>query len=206
MKSCKYCNKTFEPVYTNKAGYSYINNAVIFCSKRCAAKDKKTVEKQQIVQDIIDYVTEKNRYCTKDEILKGVKRSSKTLTKLQISIVGIQEALGLTKPKSIFAEKVYTYLKKVCDNIECEKTFEDLRSSKGYLLRLDFYIESLNIIVEADGTQHIDENNPWYTSYLKNCDAIKDSYAKDNGICMVRIPYTKNVTDNYIEQYLADFI
>lgn len=206
MKLCKYCNKEFESLYTTTTGYSYTSKTTVYCSKSCAGKDKKILTKQEIEQEIVDFVTEKNRYCTRAEILKGIKRSSKTLTSLNISITDIQSALCFTKPKSIFQEKIYTWLKKKYSNIECEKTFRDLVSPKGYALRLDFYIESLNLIIEADGLQHVDKNNPWYSEYLSACDSAKDTYAEAKCINIVRIPYVRNVSDDYIEQYLADFI
>ena len=102
----------------------------------------------------------------------------------------------------MFQEEIYTELKNRFTNIQCEKTFDDLVSPKGYCLRLDFYIESENLIIEADGNQHTDRNNPWYSDYYAHCDSIKNNYAVDNGINIIRIPYVKRVTSKYLKQYI----
>lgn len=207
MNTCKQCNIDYESKYTNTEGYEYIIETTKFCSKSCATKYQQgSITKEMVENEIILFITSKNRYCTKEEIQKGIKRSSKTFTKFNISIKNIQEVLGFTKSKSHFQECIYTHLKTHFNNIECEKTFNSLLSPKGFALRLDFYIKELNLIVEADGTQHTDKNNPWYNSYYAICDLLKNEYAKKHNINIVRIPYTKNVTDNYIKQYLSQFI
>lgn len=207
MNECKQCNKKFEKKHTNNTGYTYTIETAVFCSKSCAtAYQRGSLTESVLVDEIIAFITSKNRYCTKEEIQKGVKRSSKTFTKFGISIKHIQESLGFTKSKSHFEEMIYTKLKKHFTNIECEKTFEDLLSPKGFNLRVDFYIKELNLIVEADGTQHCDKSNPWYDSYYANCDSLKNEYAKQQNINIVRIPYTKNVTDTYVNKYLSKFI
>ena len=69
--------------------------------------------------------------------------------------------------------------------------------------RFDFYLEINNkkYFIEYDGIQHYKES----TGYLKGKlaeqqrkDRIKDQYALDNGITMVRIPYTENTVEKVI--------
>lgn len=207
MNICKQCNKKYESIYTTKDDYTYKINTTTFCSKKCATVYQKgSLTKESVEQEIINFVTSKNRYCVKEEILKGIKRSSKILTKFSISIKEIQDTLGFTKNKSYFEQQIYLFLKSKFTDIECEKTFDDLSSPKGYKLRLDFYIKKYNLIIEADGTQHKDTNNPWYNTYYANCDLIKNEYTKQHNINMIRIPYTKYVNDNYIMKYLSEFI
>ena len=74
------------------------------------------------------------------------------------------------------------------------------------MLKVDFYVEDKNLLIEADGTQHTDTANPWYSTYYASCDAAKDSFAHSKEISIIRIPYTKNVTESYITQYIKDFI
>lgn len=81
-------------------------------------------------------------------------------------------------------------------------TFEDLLSPKGYSLRFDFYIPSHDILVEADGSQHTDVAHPYYTDYTATCDKIKDSWCAEKGKTLIRIPYTKNVTKEYIDSFI----
>ena len=206
MKICKQCNEEYKNLYKQTNGRTYTVQTD-FCSKSCKTLFQRgSLTKESIEEEIINFIAGKNIYCSKQEILKGIKRSSKTLVKFQVNIVKIQEALGLTKPKSIFQERVYTELRRHFTNIKCEKTFEDLLSPRGFNLRLDFYIKELNLIVEADGAQHIDVDNQWYSEYNKECDTIKDIFAKENGINMVRIPYSRKITEVYIKQYISDFI
>ena len=76
---------------------------------------------------------------------------------------------------------------------------------KRYPLRIDFYIPELNLFIEADGTQHTDPNNPWYDEYYVECDNLKTAYCNKIGT-LLRIPYTKNVTAEYILKHLRAFI
>jgi hypothetical protein len=192
-------------MYASNTRRTYTNAE--FCSKSCATTYQRgSLTKSKIENEIIEFVTDKNRYCSKEEIQEGIKRSTKTFSKFDISIKTIQESIGFTKSKSHFEEQVYTYLKKYFTDIECEKTFEDLISPKGFNLRVDFYVEKANLIVEADGTQHHDNNNPWYSFYYHNCDLLKNKFAEQANISIVRIPYTRKVTDVYIKKYLAEFI
>jgi hypothetical protein len=194
-------------MYTNDTGYSYTKANVKFCSKSCATTYQRgSLTKSQIEDEIIQFVTSKNRYCSKEEIQEGVQRSSKTFSKFNIGLKTIQESIGFTKSRSHFEKQIYAYLKKCFTDIECEKTFENLLSPKGFKLRVDFYIEKYNLIIEADGTQHTDKNNPWYNFYYYNCDLLKNKFAEKKGINIVRIPYTKKVTDAYIKKYLTEFI
>lgn len=74
----------------------------------------------------------------------------------------------------------------------------------GELHRFDFYLELNNkkYFIEYDGIQHFEER----TGYLKGRleeqqrkDKIKDKYALDNGIQMIRIPYTENTVDKVVK-------
>jgi len=209
MKKCKYCQNEYENIYKktkNDKVYSY-SVETKFCSKSCKTSYQRgSLNKKVIEEEIVNFVMSVNTYCSKQDILDGIKRSSKTIVKYGISIKKIQDLLGLTKPKSIFQEKIYTELKKIYSNIECEKTFSILKSPKGFPLFIDFFIKDFNIIIEADGTQHVDALNPWFSKYNVECDNIKNQYAKSNSINMVRIPYTKKVTENYVRGYFQDFM
>jgi hypothetical protein len=207
MINCKQCNRDFRAEYISKYGYIVTKDSALFCGKSCATKYQRgSLTKAMIEDEIIAFITSKNRYCNRNEILKGIARSPKTLVKFKISIKSIQKSIGFIKSKSLFEEQIYTYLKKLFCNIECEKTFGDLLSPKGFKLRVDFYIKEFNLIIEADGTQHNDKNNPRYNSYYKKCDLLKNEYAKLHNINIVRIPYSRTVTDDYIKPYLSEFI
>ena len=194
MFICNECNKEF--ISTNK----YHNFS--YCSRSCATKAVRgslTAEKLEL--EIIKFVTQEGRYCNTVEISKGIHRSTKTFTQYGISIVRIQEKLGFKKNGSLFEQSVYLELTKLFGTVSREVTFDDLLSPKGYPLRIDFYIPSMNLFVEADGYQHNDPNNPWYNEYNVECDTIKTNYCNSKGV-LIRLPYTKNVNTKYIKKHL----
>ena len=74
---------------------------------------------------------------------------------------------------------------------------------KGEVHRFDFYLKlnDKKYFIEYDGIQHYKES----TGYLKGKlaeqqrkDRIKDQYALDNNIHMVRIPYTENTVEKVV--------
>lgn len=77
-------------------------------------------------------------------------------------------------------------------NYETEKTFDDLKMHR--LLRYDYYVDSLNCLIEFDGEHHyydIDYFNDTRDAYLKRrvSDNMKSDYALENKINLIRIPY-----------------
>jgi hypothetical protein len=194
MKICKQCK--------SKINSSNIYHNFIYCSRSCATTAQRGgLTKAMIEEEIVAYVINKGKYSTLSEILKGIGRSNKTVSKFGISIKKIQESLGIVKSKSHFEASIYSVLTKEFDNVICEVTSEDLVSPKGYPLRIDFYIPELNLYIEADGNQHTDPNNPWYNEYFVECDQLKTAYCNKIGT-LIRIPYTKNATTEYVLKHL----
>jgi len=83
-----------------------------------------------------------------------------------------------------------------------EYTFPDLKSKANRLYRFDFFIESLNTLIEFDGRQHFEPVNFGGTSDEKAAqlfaktvsgDNIKNNYAKDQGIRLIRISYKEDL-------------
>lgn len=84
---------------------------------------------------------------------------------------------------------------------EKEKAFNDLVNPKTKRkLHYDFYLPDYNRIIEFDGTQHQKSTGGWNTEehllYLQQLDKIKNDYALNNHISLVRIPYKEknNIT------------
>lgn len=100
--------------------------------------------------------------------------------------------LSTIEKKSKGEEKIEQYLKD--NNIEYipQKKFIDLVSDKDKLLPYDFYLVNRNIIIEFDGKQH-DEYIPYFHKSKKafeelvKRDKLKNKYATDNGIKLIRI-------------------
>lgn len=200
---CKWCGKEFTPSY-----YVYDYNRPQCCSKSCALKLQQTKYKNrdELEKDIRNIIYKNGRYTLLQEITNELKISSKTLNKFKISIAKENSICGMRKPQSIFEKLIGDFLCKNFDKVESQKTFEDCISPKGYLLKYDFFIPNKNILVEADGVQHWDKNHPNYSDYTHQCDLIKNSYVQNNNITLIRIPYKKRITDQYILNYLKDFI
>lgn len=81
------------------------------------------------------------------------------------------------------------------NNIEFirEYKFSDLG-----LLRYDFYLPNNNRLIEFDGRQHYSPSSLWDNKETfelrQQRDKIKNEYAKNNNIDLVRIPYTERDT------------
>lgn len=76
---------------------------------------------------------------------------------------------------------------------EEQKTFPDLISEKGFLLKYDFFVNN-SYLIEFDGEQHLTDTNLFSHDnfeYRKQNDNKKTEYAKQNNIPLIRIPYSK---------------
>ena len=191
---CIVCEKEFERYWHDIE--SYKKRTFNFCSKSCKTiYQRGNFNRNDYIEKIRNFILSENRYC--------INMSTNTLTRHKISILDINVELGYLKPKSIFEESIYSILKTDLNfEIERQKIFNNLLSPKGYNLFFDFFINDLNLIIEADGTQHKDKNNPWYNEYCVICDNIKNEYCKNNNIKILRIPYKRQVNKQYVEKYL----
>lgn len=71
-----------------------------------------------------------------------------------------------------------------------EYSFEDLLSKLGNKLRFDFAIfnnNKLELLIECDGNQHYDKNNPRYSETIVENDEKKNNYCKKRNIQLLRI-------------------
>lgn len=109
-------------------------------------------------------------------------------------------------------QKIEQYLVKNKILFEREKQFDDLKNIRN--LRVDFYIELFNLIIEYDGEQHF---KPMRRSHNKEKDLkkfentqlhdqIKNDYCKKNKMNLLRIPYTvfnniEKIIDKYIDKF-----
>lgn len=97
-------------------------------------------------------------------------------------------------------ERISKYLINKNINYIPQKTFDGLIGLGGGLLSYDFYLlEKYNLLVEYDGEFHFEliklyKNEPKELAEArlekqKEHDRLKDEYAKNNGIKLLRIPY-----------------
>ena len=105
--------------------------------------------------------------------------------------------------ESIGEKKIKNYLENNGINFKQEYWFPDCRDVNP--LPFDFYLPAQNKIIEFDGRQHFEETNHFTYSLVnvKKHDEIKNKYCHDNGIYLIRIPYTKiNKIDEILKNEL----
>lgn len=197
---CGECGKTYRNIYKQSGKYQY-SLPTTYCSKSCASKSRIKSNpgsiltdpgKDVIQKEILDFIESEGRYCTRKEICSGINRSSKTVNKHRISTPELNKTLGFNRKGSIFQSKVEKILRSEFSEIEVEKSFDGMVGNTGYPLRVDFFIPSLNVVVEADGSQHHSEKHPWHSfknGTVAEYDKIKEDFLKENGIRLVRVRY-----------------
>ena len=101
--------------------------------------------------------------------------------------------------------KIEEILEKAGLNFIEEYTFPDLISSSGKSLRFDFAVMddegNLDFLIEYQGIQHFDTNNPWWTEILEKHDKMKREYCYNNNIKLIEIMYYDD-----IEKILKDIL
>lgn len=133
-----------------------------------------------------------------------IKVSARNLTNGNTSSCGcITSSIGEKNIETILKENNIFY--------EKEKIFSDFvyKDTKGRP-RFDFYLPDFNRLIEFDGKQHFIDTG-WTNQHInfekrKNQDELKNMYAKENNIALIRIPYWErdNITLDMLfsNQYL----
>ena len=214
---CDICNKEF--VY-----YGYKKKC---CSNSCLTKYKSQLTTKQrglnfenIIMKIEEYIVDNyNKYGvvkTLKECLKYIHISSKTFYKYckiyNISYNEILSRNNISRQHSKFQTSVTSFVKQIYNNHKIieEATFDDCRNPiTNNLLRFDIYIKDINLIIECDGIQHSIEKSYFNTLTLKSgntptyiTDKIKNEYCNKNNIKIIRIPYSRIITRDYVESFL----
>lgn len=82
-------------------------------------------------------------------------------------------------------------------NFNSQQVFDDCRDER--CLPFDFYLPSYNLVIEYDGEQHYHPVKMFggkeSYEYTHRHDLIKNKYCEDNGINLLRIPYTVKGTE-----------
>ena len=107
----------------------------------------------------------------------------------------------MNKPSS-YEAVVINILRAAALKFEREKQFKDLHY--GYY-RYDFYIPSMNILIECDGEQHFRYTKNFHKkksdfTKAQERDRLKNSYALARGIKLYRIPYWEFENITSLEQ------
>ena len=107
---------------------------------------------------------------------------------------------------SSLEEHIISVLKKEKIKFQREKTYPDLK--QGWY-RYDFFIPSLNFLIEIDGAQHYKFSKIFHKKrqdFLKaqERDRKKNSYALSHNIPLYRIPYFEIENINTFQDILQD--
>lgn len=199
------------------------------CSSECLSKYRSYLTTKQhslnydkIIGRIENYIIMNYR---ENKIIKTLKEclielhiAPKTYYKYckiyNISYDKILSKNNISKPHSKFQTTIMSLVRQYYNNkyeIVEEMTFNDCFNPKtNCLLKFDIYIKDLNIIIECDGVQH-DDKNAYYNKLVLKAgytpsfitDKIKEEYCKQNNIKLIRIPYIRCVTKQYVESFLC---
>lgn len=216
---CVICGKIFDyKCYKKKC-----------CSRECLSKYKRILTTKQhglncneVVDKIEQYIIEKYTILgvvkTLEESCKETHISVKTFYKYakqcNITYDEILSKNNISKPHSKFQTTITNYVKQFYNNkyqICEEKVFKDcVNPTTNYPLRFDIFIKDINTVIECDGVQHNNKDSYYNNLVLKSghtptyiTDKIKENYCKEHNIKMIRIPYIKCVTKEYVESFLC---
>ena len=137
-----------------------------------------------------------------------------TTTVSSISLVsGNTSSCGCLKNHSIGEAEINRWLLYTKCNFKRQVTFDDCLSPKGAKLKYDFgiYDDNNNLLglIEYDGIQHTKPieffGGEDGFKYLQECDTIKNNYATQHNIPLLRINYLEKSTITYnLAQWLEE--
>lgn len=185
--STKFCCKSCETAWYSKHG----------CKARTADYVGNS-ETDTLIYKAEEYLRA-NPNASRKDILTALHISASTAMRKGIRVTDIKNKLGITtkKSSSLFENDICSILNEMGIKYVREKYFHDLKDER--YLRYDFYIEDLNLLIEADGAQHYGKD---FTKYyrcdakgakrkgkIKQHDVQKNEYAKNHGYNLLRVKY-----------------
>lgn len=118
----------------------------------------------------------------------------------QIPLNHVNEKKGCLNCKESIGEKAISiFLIENNIKFERQKKFEECKNER--ILFFDFYLPKYNILIEFDGRQHYMNEVSWgknYYNIINIRDNIKNNFAKNNNIKLLRIPFWKKSEINLI--------
>ncbi len=144
------------------------------------------------------------------EVLAEAGISHKTLTARGWKIKDLYAEAGVKMPngfQSRFEARVYEVLLTLFSEgeVETQKSFDDLKSVKGFPLFFDFWIPGHSAVIEADGLHHYYDKPGFFDSTVRN-DSSKNDYCKERGIRMLRIRYSRQLSRPDIRKEIIKFL
>lgn len=190
---CAYCGKTHFP---------HVNTHATYCSLKCSSKalhakgKGNKLDTQESLDKLIKAIQDARYTPTLEDVchISGISETWVREQGLDIeALFNMAKRPHVCSYESKFEEMVYYALLDLGiqeTDLEKQKKFPNLRGIRNSL-RYDFYIETIKVLVEADGDQHNpNETHPRFeTEACHKNDAKKNSYAEEHGIPLIRIPY-----------------
>lgn len=169
-------------------------------------------------QDVIDRLEEKNPRVKYISGYRGILKRAKFKcndcgNEWETPVNSVLSGRGCPKCNmSHGALKIGKVLDKLELEYETEYRFEDCKDNRT--LPFDFYVKSKNTCIEYDGEQHFmpvkfnknattQQMNDKFVS-CQHRDKIKTNYCTNNGINLIRIPYTDfNIIEEILNKYIS---
>lgn len=153
------------------------------CSLRYIVRNIFAVDvKKELVSLIIDDYEKIKKLTIRSEELVSVKCPyCGTIRKIKVKQLFMLKSVSCNKCSDgrSYPEKfVYSFLEQTGIGFEVQVKFDFDKNVK-----YDFYIPSLNIVIEVDGIQHRNVNSNWYTDN----DEYKTGLIENNGMSMIRV-------------------
>lgn len=155
------------------------------------------LDNKTLLTKIVSVINTHERCLSQEELMAEAGVSHKVLNTRGWSMDFLYRSAGRIYERphlnSRFEDRVYSVLSEIVPDMEMKwnKPLPGMSGFKGGDLRVDFFVEDLNLIVEADGDQHLhgrgDLDN---LEYIRANDRLKNQYAAANGITLIRIPET----------------
>ena len=213
---CLWCGKLFSSVRKNAK----------LCSRSCSSYWVNNSglgpkhDNNKLWNRFIEIIRREDRIMSVQElcILAGV--THKVFSSRKWNLENLYGEAGVYYGKrmsSIFEEHGYASLLELGlteSDLEFEKTFDGLLGPGMAKLRFDFFIPKYNLLIELDGNQHKYKGH-WHRSSesflaLQHRDLLKDNFAEEKEITLIRIPYRKtkeevfHLLKNAIAPYIGD--
>ena len=110
--------------------------------------------------------------------------------------------------KSAKAKVIYQILNQKYDDVKTEYSWDWLKNDRtNRSMYVDFYIPSINTVIEYDGEQHY-KYCPYFHRTLEQFenqvyrDKLKDMLLKEHNIRIIRIKYNDKITNSFIYNIL----
>lgn len=144
-----------------------------------------------------------NWYCTFQCLECGNIINKRTDSLLNYKGLACPVCLKSISTGELLLEKIFN---KLNIKYEHQKSFNTCRfPNTNKLARFDFYLPDFNILIEYNGEQHY-RNSGWQTEEKFKSTQYRDKYkiqwCKENDISLIIIPYTVNLSIDYIKSIL----